>query len=420
MKTVFINTSDLKGGAAIACYRLFKSIQQKGIEATLIVAEKLSNDENVISIHNSIISAKTYKIKMLAEYAIFNKFLKNKKTTSTFSTAYFGSTILNIKQVQEADVINLHWINLSYLNLKNLIEITKLNKPIVWHLHDMWAFTGGCHYSNGCENYLTECENCPFLNSPATNDLSKKYFKLKQELFSYNNFTIVTPSNWLAQEAKKSALLKNKNIIALGNAIPTDKFISQNKKDLKAKNALNPSKKHILFGAMNIEDERKGFTYFKKAIQQLAQNTQFCITTELVILGKFKPEIFDGINSNLEINAVGFISSQEKIAELYALSDVFVIPTLEDNLPNTILEALSCGTPVVSFNTGGITDMVKHNINGFIAEAKNAEQLATGIETVLVNEQNIPYAQNARNYIVENYSEEVIANKYIALYKTLI
>ncbi|MES2836814.1 MAG: glycosyltransferase [Bacteroidota bacterium] len=420
MKTVFVNTSDLKGGAAIACYRLFKAVQQKGIEASLIVTEKLSRDENVISIHNSTLSAKTYKVKMLAEYAIFNKLFKNKKLTTTFSTAYFGSEILNIKQLQEADIINLHWINLSFLNLENLQQIAALNKPIIWHLHDMWAFTGGCHYSNGCENYLTECKNCPFLNSPADNDIANAYFKLKTLLFNNNNFTIVTPSNWLANEAKKSALLKNKKVIALGNAIPTNKFVPKNKIELKTKNGLNPAKKHILFGAMNIEDERKGFIYFKQALQTLSQDKNFCNNNELVILGKYNPEIFEGINPKLKINPLGFVSNQDKIAEVYALSDIFVIPTLEDNLPNTILEALSCGTPVVSFNTGGISDMVKHNFNGYIAEAKNANELAVGINSVLKNEQNIPFAQNARNYIVENYSEEVIAEKYISLYKTLI
>jgi glycosyltransferase involved in cell wall biosynthesis len=313
--------------------------------------------------------------------------------------------------------VHLHWVNFGFLSIDSLKKLFKTNKPIVWTLHDMWAFTGGCHHSGTCNNYQNTCGNCTqFLKKSSDNDLSNQIWQHKKEAFEGANLTIVTCSDWLGQRAKHSSLFKNTRVETIPNPIDIELFKPVAKSEARTKLGLDPSKNYILFAAMRVSAVGKGFAYFKEALDILKQ--QNLDNTELLIFGQSAG--LESENLPFKINALGYLDSPDKIALVYAAASLFAIPSLEENLPNTIMESLACGTPVVGFEVGGIPEMIDHQQNGYLATYKSSESLATGIQYVLQNTDYQQLCTNARQKIIENYSESVVAQRYVKLYESLI
>ncbi|MBC7408548.1 MAG: glycosyltransferase family 4 protein, partial [Arcicella sp.] len=340
-----------------------------------------------------------------------------------FSQAKIGIDISNHPLIQKSDIIHLHWINFGFLSLNSLEKLFIIHKPIVWTLHDMWVFTGGCHYSRECTNYERNCGNCvQFLKDPAENDLSHQVWERKKEIFSKANVTIVTCSEWLAQKARESSLLKDKTIVSIPNPIDTDVFRSIEKSIARGNFKLSPDKKYILFGAVKISDARKGFAYFAEAIsiinQQLIINNIDSDNIEVLIFGQAQAADFEGLP--FKVNILGKLSDLETIATAYSVASVFVSPSIEDNLPNTIMESMACGTPVVGFDVGGIPEMIDHEKSGYLAKYKSSEDLAKGIYWILFNADYQLLANNSRQKVLDNYSEKVVAEKYKKVYQSLI
>jgi glycosyltransferase involved in cell wall biosynthesis len=433
-----LNTDDFTGGAAIACRRLLKALRTyTGVQVRMWVQASKSGQAGVVALDNSWLQQKTSWLRFVAERAYFFFFEKSKAVRFLFNPAKFGKNIADNQAITQSDIIHLHWINFGFLSIDSLKNLFKTQKPIVWTLHDMWAFTGGCHHSDACENYQNQCGNCTqFLKNPAENDLSHQIWQAKKEVFQNANLTIVTCSQWLGNRAKKSSLFKDFRIETIPNPIDIQQFIPINKAEARQRLGLNPDTQYILFAAMNVTAEGKGFKYFQLAILEIRNQAstinhkskamnyeQTTMNTELLIFGDAQASDFESLP--LKVNLLGKLSDVEQIVLAYSAASVFVIPSLAENLPNTIMEAMACGTPVVGFDVGGIPEMIDHQqigvpTTGYLAQYKSSEDLALGIQYVLQNPDYETLCQNARKKVVENYSEEVIARKYMALYQSLM
>ena len=417
MKVVLINTSDSTGGAAIAAKRLMQSLIKQDIDVSLLVQEKKTDNEAVYSTTKSKFKKLLNFYRFAVERFIFFLKEKDKSVRFAFSIANTGENISTHQLIKNADVIHLHWVNGGFLSLQSLKQLFKLNKPIVWTFHDMWAFTGGCHYAGDCTNFRTECKNCPFLKFPHKSDLSNRTWKRKKKLYSDNKLNIVTCSNWLKNVTKKSSLLGNHNIVSIQNPINLNFFKPTNKNDSRKKLGINTSKKLILFGAMNTNDKRKGSEYLIEALDYISkENPKTKDQIALVIFGKNKTPFL----TEFETINLSFINNEQDIVNVYNACDIFVTPSIEDNLPNTIVEAHACGLPVVAFNATGMSEMIKHKENGYLATYKSLEDLANGIIWTLFESDYNKLSVSARNKALNTYSQDISASKYIDLYKSVI
>lgn len=420
MKVTLINTADAGGGAPAACMRLLKALELKQVDVKLQVQDKKTGEPRVDSIGGTSFGKLKAKFNFFYERLPFIWFkAKDKSVRFAFSTANTGTDISNQPDVLNADVLHLHWTNGGYLSVRDLKKLFESGKPVVWTLHDMWAFTGGCHYSGECNHFISKCGNCWMLRDAGDNDLSFSGWLRKADLLkAAKNMVFVTCSHWLADVARTSSLLKDFRIETIPNPIDTAIFSAKDTTAARTKWGINPKSKIILFGAANIMDRRKGISYLMDALNDLKNNYDNVQDIEIVIFGKNKS--FDTGLFPFKVYEVGIISSQADLAELYSLADVFVSPAVEDNLPNTVMEALACATPVVAFNTGGIPDMVEHLQNGYLAEFKSATDFAAGIHYVLDGERRDFLSINARQKVVDTFTNEKVAEQYIAVYQSIL
>ncbi len=418
MKVSLINTADNGGGAAVACKRLFKALQAK-VQANMLVQYKSDAHHAIISVLKHKLDFIMAKLNFLRERIPFIAFYENNKAVRfAFSTANTGIDISKNRVIAQSDILHFHWINQGFLSLASLQKLMDLNKPIVFTLHDMWAFTGGCHYAGSCTYFMQQCGNCKFLVRPFGDDLSKKGWLLKQKLYSRNtNITFVACSDWMAQQARKSSLLYNFNIHTIPNPIDIKLYKPLDKNSIRKKWGLTADAKIILFGAANINDKRKGVAYLIEALEILKAKYTSAHSIQIILFGKNK--MLDTSTLAFPAQNLSTINSEQQLVEIYNLADVFVLPSLEDNLPNMVMEAMACGTPVVAFNQGGIPEMINHKQNGYVAQYQSSNDFAQGIHWVL-NLEGDSLQKNAREKVLNTYSEEIIAQQYIALYQSLL
>ena len=418
------------GGAAIACLRLLKILEQtEGVEVQMLVQEKKGNHLKVKALADTWLSKKLAFARFALERLYFRFFEKNKTVRFAFSPANVGIDISQNPLVQAADIIHLHWTNFGFLSLDSLEKLFALNKPIVWTMHDMWAFTGGCHHSGDCENYQMACGNCEqYLKNSAENDLSNQVWQRKSTILSLHRslsevegrgrFKIIACSEWLANRARKSSLLKDFSVKAIPNPLDISLFSPQNKAEARQKLGLPTDKKLILFVAAKVSVIWKGFSYFQAALEILNAQILDDQAVELIILGESDEET----NQNLpfKYHALGRVNDVNKIVLIYSAADVFVTSSIQENLPNTIMEAMACGTPAVGFEVGGIPEMIENRKSGFLAKYKSAESLAEGIRWVLYEASQIELSKNARQKVLDNYSEKVVVEQYLEVYYAVL
>ncbi|KAB2838039.1 MAG: glycosyltransferase, partial [Melioribacteraceae bacterium] len=310
MKIVHLTNSDYKGGAARACYRIHKSLQMLGEDSKILTQQKVTNDDSVFSISGSFSENVFTTFRKGFDWLAIQTLTKQERGRFTFP--YFGTDISKNELIQNADIISLQWINEGFLSLNSLKKLKSLDKPIVWTCHDMWAFTGGCHYAGDCDKYLSECKNCPSLKISSKKDFSNKTFNAKKDLYNSMNLSIITCSNWLAGEVTKSELLKNKVVQVIPNPIETDIYIQYDKNVVRKKLNLPEDKFLILFVSMTVKDERKGFSYLKSGLKKLFEiNKQNNI--ELVVLGAAEESLIHDLP--FKTNLLGRLNEAIEIAE---------------------------------------------------------------------------------------------------------
>lgn len=408
MKVLLLSSSDMGGGAARSTYRLHQGLQSINVDSQMLVQSKIGDDFRVTRLKKRL-----GKLRPIID-ALPLQFYRQRDPT-VFSTQWLPNSLkTNITQFGP-EVINLHWICDGFLSIDN---IGKLKQPLVWTLHDMWAFTGGCHYSYDCDRYLYSCGACPQLHSKNEWDLSRWILQRKSKSWQWRNLSIVTPSNWLAQCAKASSLLTNLPIRVIPNGLDLEVYKPIEK--LLARRLLNLPQniKLILFGAISAtSDKRKGFHLLQPALQRLGQ-TQWQYQLEIVIMGASQPA--SPLEMGFKTHYLGKLSDDVALNLAYSAADVFVAPSTQDNLPNTVLEAIACGLPVVAFNIGGMSDMIEHLSNGYLAKPFDTEDLAQGINWVLTHNDLLEkLSHRAREKAEQEFSQQLQAKRYLSLFEEL-
>lgn len=411
MKIVHLNYYDIIGGAARAAYRIHCSLLKQDIDSEMWVKEKFSNDASI----KGPASGVNKFFNRLRHRIIDKSLVKLLKTDNKIihSPSILSSRLIKYINECDADIIHLHWLQFEMISIS---DIAKIKKPIIWTLHDMWAFCGAEHYTNDIrwkEGY--DKNNRP--NYETGFDLNR-WTWLRKKKYWKNSFHIVAPSKWLAKCVSSSDLMENWKVsvvpypIDTNNWKPLDKNISRNKFNLPKDANL------ILFGAPGGGiDPRKGYDLLLKALEYLKIQKKMK-NIQLVIFGQSKPKA----NQNLKfpIHYMGQIFDDKNLRELYSTADVMVIPSRQDNLPNTALEAQACGVPVVSFDIGGLPDIIEHQKTGYIAKHFDTKDFSNGIYWVLNNLQNKKLNVNSRERILNKFSEKKVSNDYLNIYKNLL
>jgi glycosyltransferase involved in cell wall biosynthesis len=262
----------------------------------------------------------------------------------------------------------------------------------------------------GCDNYRQECGCCKYLAVRSDNDLSHKIWKKKRSLYSKNNIRFVSCSEWLRNEVLGSKLMAQQQVVTIPNPIDTSCYYPCGKTASRQALGLPHDKKLLLFVAQGVNNPNKGMQYLIDAMQAIEDKN-----IALVMLGGRASQIIDALDG-IPVYALGYVSDTETIRQVYSASDAFVLPSLSENLPNTIMEAMACGTPCVGFNVGGIPEMISHRQTGYVAEYRNADDLAAGIRYVLDEANTERLSQESLRKVREQYSEDVVASKYMELY----
>ena len=410
MKILILSESDISGGAARAAYRLHQSLLLQGVNSQMLVQRKSSDDFTVLAKDKK--STKYFnKLRPIID-SIPNRFYKN-RTGALFSSSWLGfSGIADKINDMNPDIVHLHWIAGGMLKIE---EISKIKAPIVWSLHDMWPFTGGCHYDQHCGLYKDKCGGCKVLSSEKENDLSREVFNRKVSTYSkIRMISIVATSLWVGRCAKESSLLKDRDIVTLPNPLNTSIFSQIDKNIAKGFFNIPTDKAVILFGAMrSILDPRKGSKELFEAINMLDLKD-----VVFVIAGSSEPQ--DPPKLQYPTYFISPLNDEVSLPLMYSVADVMIVPSIQENLANSIIESLSCSVPVVAFDVGGNSDMIEHKRNGYLAEAISPNDMAIGIEWVLENNKSKKLSNYARKKAVQEFDQKVVSRKYINLYKGVL
>lgn len=401
MKILILSTFPKRGGAAIAAGRLQQALQHNGADVTMLSRHNLT-----LPGWKETMGGVPFIIERLR---IFVANGMSRRNLYSVDLACCGDDVTETAAFREADVIHLHWINQGFLSLRTIRKILHSGKRVVWTMHDQWPTTGVCHYSDGCMRYETECHDCPALLRPSSNDLSRSVFRKKKALYNEGRITFVACSEWLASIARKSALGKGQEIISIPNPIDTTLFRPQNRRAVRRLLGLPEDDIIILFACQSVTDKRKGLGYLIEAMRGLDGIT-------VALVGGSSGETAALMPKGVKVIGLGQIGDVTMMANLYAAADAFVTPSLQDNLPNTIMEAMACGTPCVGFNVGGIPEMIDHLVNGYVAQYKDAADLARGIRHVTSPDNALRLGEAARAKVMTTYSEASVAARYLEVY----
>jgi glycosyltransferase involved in cell wall biosynthesis len=327
-----------------------------------------------------------------------------------------GADIVSTPEFREADIIHLHWVNQGFLSLKELRRILRSGKPVIWTMHDMWPCTAICHHARDCDRFQSHCQECPQLLYPSRRDLSFWVFDRKAAIYPEGDITFVACSEWLAAEARKSRLLAGKEVISIPNTYNHHAFCPGSREEARRRFTLPKNLRLLLFACQKVTNERKGLDYLFEALHS-KPIYHWQGRLGLVVVGEMAEEVAYSVP--FPIYRQDYINDEEDMALLYRAVDLFVTPSLEENLPNTIMEAMACATPCVGFDIGGIPEMIDHERNGYVARYRDAEDLARGIDFVLNEQRYDELSANAARKAVKAWNEESVVRKHIDLYKRI-
>ena len=416
MNVVHLSTSDSGGGAARAAYRLHRGLQGLNIETEMYVRDKCSSNASVRALNpDGHLAGKLRRLwrygRIQLAFAPYRLSRPNHLELFSDDRSRFREEL--VVQLPSADVYDLHWI-VQFVDLQAFFEHT--TAPVVWTLHDMNAFTGGCHYNVGCERYAASCGHCPQLGSAREQDLSRSVWSRKQATYRNaiheDRLHIAAPSEWLGREARRSELLGEAPVHVIPNGLDHTTFRPRNEQKTRRGLGVPDGHNVVLFVAQSTTKHRKGFSLLAEALGALDMED-----TTLLSVGDGEPSL----SGNLPHVHAGRIEDDEALSRVYSLADIFVIPSRQDNLPNTVLESMACGTPVVGFNVGGIPDMVRPSETGWLAETGNVRELRQAIETALENdEERERMGRRCREVVGEEYTLERQARQYRALYESVL
>jgi glycosyltransferase involved in cell wall biosynthesis len=401
MKILHINQSDISGGAAIAGYRLHQGLLEQGIESKLLVGNATLNSDCIATV------PRKQRIENQLHRFTSRLGLNYINLLSSFD-------IPKHKFYRHADILNFHNLHTGYFNYLAIPKLTE-TKPAIFTLHDMWSFTGHCAYSYDCERWKTGCGKCPYPSTypSISRDNTSFEWKLKAEAYKKANLIITAPSKWLTEKVKAS-MLNRFSIHHIPYGIDTNAYQPLDSQLCKTMLGIPKNKKVILFGAESLTDKRKGGDLLLKALQQLPQS----LKSEIILLklGNGGEAITN--ESGMFTLSLGYISNDRIKSAIFSAADLFVFPTRADNLPLVLQESIACGTPMVSFDVGGVADIVRHGVTGYLAKLENVEDFCNGIVSLLEDEQvRKLMGENCRKIAITEYPLELQAKRYIKLYQ---
>jgi glycosyltransferase involved in cell wall biosynthesis len=319
--------------------------------------------------------------------------------------------------VRAADVINLHWVA-GFQSPRSVARLLRLGKPVVWTLHDQRPFTGGCHFTAGCAKFETDCLCCPQLRVDDAHLIAAQLADSHQYLSS-TRLALACPSQWMASAAARSRVFRNLRREVIPNSVDTNLFRPRDKPELRKALGLQADAVCVLFGADNANEKRKGFGHLLEALRFCSQSPLARNIPESVLICLGHPNSAIAETGLRAVNT-GYIADEDQISKWYAAADLFVLPSLEDNLPNTVLEAMSSGLPVAAFAAGGIPDMVRDNETGKLAPTGDSAALADAILALAADEKlRSRFGGNARAVALKNHRLELQAGRYAEFYASL-
>lgn len=423
MKILLLNTSDARGGAAVAAMRLMETLQESGAEVRMLVLNRDTINPDIMALHGGRCGKTADRYRFLAER--FHIYMHNGRDRSRLfhvSTALTGYDVSRHPWVRWADVIHLHWINQGFLSLRGLERFARCGKPVVWTMHDMWPVTAVCHHARECLRYQTECGACPQISSQKEKDLARLVWNRKSRVMSLLRPTLIGCSHWLADLARQSALTDGLRIESIPNPIDTNLFAPGSRSEARRIMDLPTDRVLLLFGAVQADDPRKGIHELSQAMKRLREKQpDLSKRITLVVFGSLRDEV-RSLFPDYDLIPVGYIREPSQMAELYRATDLFVTPSLEENLPNTIMEALSVGTPCVAFRVGGIPKMIVSGSTGYLAAFRDPSDLAEGIAKTITLQETSPeaVASACRSFVLRHYSREVVSSRMLQLYRELL
>ncbi len=428
MRVAQLSAEDISGGAARAAHRLHLGLRAIGIDSRMIVRRKGGGDPHTYpafavpfadghaargglrqDLRKVVFKACGYLDQLpLRRYP--------RRQPLTWSVGWVPTGIPSIVARLQPDVIHLHWIGAGLVPIRAL---PAFKRPLVWTLHDMWAFTGGCHQAIDCTHYQQSCGDCPQLGSDRERDLSRRAWGQKHKHWRRLDLTVVALSRWLADCARQSALFGDRRIEVIPNGIDTSRYRPHEQALARQVLGLPADRQLILFGAMHsTSDPLKGFSHLQDALRSLAQSA-VKDRPHLVVFGASEPA--DRPDFGFPATYVGSLHDDLSLALLYSAADVFVAPSRQDNFPNTVLEALACGVPCVAFDIGGMPDLIAQQQTGYLARPFDEDDLARGIAWVLEDEpRRRALAEAARRKVEREYELALVARRYEALYREVL
>ena len=416
MKVLIVNTSHDAGGAAVAARRLQEALELNGAETQMLVRD----------------SGFRGRWHFLWErFVLWVRLGFRREHLFDIDAGISGTDITRRREFREADVIHLHWVNQGMLSLRGLRKIVRSGKAVVWTMHDAWPSTAICHLTLGCRQFTSQCRQCKYLASPAPSkgtaspNPSKggeksawltRVWRRKQRLLRDSDITFVACSRWLEGEAKASALLRGHRIVSIPNPIDTRIFCPGDRQAARREEDLPQERLLVLFVCQRLTNAYKGMDYLIDACRRLAaDHPETKDELSVVLLGSHADEVA----SQLPFPAIapGYVSDEQRMARLYRAADVFVLPSLSENLPNTIMEAMACGVPCLGFRVGGIPEEIDHKRTGYVARYRDAADLACGLHWLLYEADRERMARDCVRKVEQCYSQAAVAVKYTEIYQ---
>jgi glycosyltransferase involved in cell wall biosynthesis len=410
MRPLQICDSDGHGGAARAARRLHRGLLALGQESAMLVREKHTTDPEVFAARldkSAAARRQRRRLKWIEKYWI--KPHRTELSNSCFSLPGFGYDLSQNPQVLDCDVLNLHWVS-GFLSPPAVARLQQTGRPLFWTLHDQRAFTGGCHFSAGCRGYETSCARCPQL---ADDRLELAAAGLRESALSINaqEIVVICPSRWLAACARRSALFAQGTIEIIPNGIETRVFQPLPKAAARRQLGLDPEAIYFLFGADNLQEKRKGIGELRDILKMALAAGSF----QALCFGNTRRQMDD---FGVPVNCLGRIDDDAQLARIYAAADAFLLPSLEDNLPNTMLEAMACGTPVIGFDIGSLPDAITPQETGLLAPAFDLARFAELIGAFSRDQIGRKrMSENCARLIPDRFTMEIQARRYLELYQ---
>jgi len=414
MNVLHLSTSDLGGGAAIAAYRLHGALKRCGVTSRMVVRERKSADTDVIPAQPSGSNRSLLERLQAKQYSLERRWTAKAPSRDL---CFFSDDRVpgpnRLRGLPKADVLNLHWVA-HLLDYGRFFRSLAPGQPLVWTLHDMAPMTGGCHYAMSCDRFTAQCGACPLMGSSTSRDLTRRIHDRKAaalQNLSPEKTVIVAPSNWLAEQARKSALLGRFDVEVVPNGLDIEMFAPRDKAAARELLGFPQDTRIVLFAADHVGDHRKGMDLLRQALEGMSVGP----SVTLVAIGSAGAWLPAGSLS------LGRIENGRLMSYVYSAADVFVLPTRADNLPNVLVEALACGVPCVSFRVGGVTDVVQHGMTGILAEPEDVASLRDNLTSLLADEDlRAGMGRNGREAVLRQFADTLVADQYTRIYEQLI